>query len=44
MQAQVLSPGTTAPGLEVHESFNGDIRSWDDLAGKAILVKFSRTW
>jgi hypothetical protein len=42
--AQKLPIGAEAPSLDVKEAFNDGPTSWGDLEGRAILVKFTRTW
>ena len=36
--------GADAPALEIQEAFNDGPTAWQELRGKAILVKFTATW
>jgi hypothetical protein len=41
--AQVL-PGTVPPVLKFDKVWNGGPQTWDDLAGRVVVLDFAQTW
>ena len=43
LPAQVLK-GTSPPALQFEKVWNDGPQSWDDLAGKVVILDFAQTW
>jgi hypothetical protein len=39
-----IAKGSPAPAIPFVKTWNDAPASWDDLAGKVVILKFSETW